>query len=87
MRMEALATRSAANPNTADDGTVIMSMIGCIILLLLLLHGVSASLISSSEIQLCTRKKSSFEPMLKNGQPCEKKFLISLAVRNGQVQA
>lgn len=55
------------------------------VILILLVHGIHASLIASSEIKYCTRRKSSFEPMLKNGDPCEKKFLISLAVRSGQV--
>ena len=53
---------------------------------LIILHGVSASLIASSEIKFCTRKKSSYEPML-DGKPCKKKFLVALAVRNGQVNA
>ena len=55
------------------------------VILAILLHGVTASLIASSEIKYCTKRKASYEPMLKNGEPCEKKFLVALAVRSGQV--
>lgn len=46
----------------------------------------SPSLISSSEIQLCQRRTSSFDPVLSTGEACNKKFLVALAVRNGQVR-
>ena len=45
-----------------------------------------ASLISSSEVQLCQRNSQSFDPVFDRGDACQKKFLIALAVRNGQVR-
>uniref|UniRef100_A0A1X7UMY0 Generative cell specific-1/HAP2 domain-containing protein n=1 Tax=Amphimedon queenslandica TaxID=400682 RepID=A0A1X7UMY0_AMPQE len=45
---------------------------------------VSASLVSSSEIQFCQRQSASYDPILSNGEACSKKFLVALAVRNGQ---
>ena len=58
---------------------------GVAALLLLYLHCTSGSLIASSEVQMCARSSASFEPMLGTGKPCTKKFVVSLAVRNGQV--
>ena len=43
-----------------------------------------SSLISSSEVQFCRRSSRSFEPFFDSGDACEKKFLVTLAVRNGQ---
>ena len=34
---------------------------------------------------MCARSSASFEPMFATGKPCSKKFVVSLAVRNGQV--
>lgn len=50
----------------------------------LILHEVGASLIASSEIKYCTRTSKNFEPKV-NGQACEKKFIVTLAVRNSKV--
>ena len=45
---------------------------------------IHTSLISSSEVQLCRRTSKSFEPFFETGDACRKKFLVTLAVRNGQ---
>lgn len=50
----------------------------------LILHEVGASLIASSEIKYCTRTSSNFEPKT-NDQACEKKFVVTLALRNSKV--
>ena len=58
---------------------------GVVALMLLYLHCTSGSLIASSEVQMCARSSASYEPMFGTGKPCSKKFVVSLAVRNGQV--
>lgn len=45
----------------------------------------SGSLIASSEVQMCSRNSREVEPIHASGEHCSKKFVISLAVRNGQV--
>lgn len=45
----------------------------------------SASLIASSEIQMCQRTSAAFEPIFGTGEACKKKFVVSMAVKNGHV--
>lgn len=45
----------------------------------------TSSVISSSEVQMCQRTTSTFDPILSTGNACHKKMLVALAVRNGQV--
>lgn len=60
-----------------------------VLLLLLLLLGivsfdvVQSSLLASSKVQIC--KKSTSEPLSRAGDYCDKKFVVALSVRNGQV--
>ena len=51
----------------------------------LFVNGVSSSLIASSEIQACSRTLSNIDPTSLNGEACQKKFVVSLAVQSGQV--
>lgn len=51
----------------------------------LILHEVGASLIASSEIKHCTRTSKDFEPKVNGKAACEKKFVVTLAVRNSKV--
>ena len=46
---------------------------------------VSGSLIASSEVQMCSRDSANVEPIHASGERCSKKFVVSLAVRNGKV--
>ena len=46
-----------------------------------------ANLISSSEIRACARTSMNEEPMYPNGEKCNKKFVVSLAVQSGQVSS
>ena len=60
-----------------------------LILLLLFLLVVSCivvqgSLIASSKVQICRRSTS--EPLSRAGDYCDKKFVVALSVRNGQVK-
>lgn len=34
---------------------------------------------------MCARSSATLEPMFGTGKPCSKKFVVSLAVRSGQV--
>lgn len=43
------------------------------------------TLIASSEIQYCARKSTNIQPKNLDGKLCNKKFVIALAVENGQV--
>lgn len=46
----------------------------------------NGSLIASSEVQMCSRDSPpQAEPILSSGEHCRKKFVVSLAVRNGKV--
>ena len=45
----------------------------------------NGSLIASSEVQMCSRDSPQIEPILSSGEHCRKKFVVSLAVRNGKV--
>ena len=45
----------------------------------------NGSLIASSEVQMCSRDSPQTEPILASGEHCSKKFVVSLAVRNGKV--
>ena len=54
--------------------------------LLVLAVVVKGSLISSSEVQLCQRNSDSFDPLYSTGEACSKKFIVALAIRNGQVR-
>jgi hypothetical protein len=45
----------------------------------------NGSLIASSEVQMCSRDSPGTEPILGSGEHCRKKFVVSLAVRNGKV--
>ena len=58
-----------------------------VVLLLLLLavssNVVQCSIIASSKVQIC--KKLTSEPLSRTGDFCDKKFLVALSVRNGQV--
>ena len=45
----------------------------------------SGSLIASSEVQMCSRDSPQAEPIHASGEHCSKKFVVSLAVRNGKV--
>lgn len=56
-----------------------------LIILLACMQRCSASLISSSEIQSCSRTSIHSEPMFPGGESCSKKFVVSLAVQSGQV--
>ena len=58
---------------------------GVAVFLLLHLYCSSGSLIASSEVQMCARSSAALEPMFTTGKPCSKKFVVSLAVRSGQV--
>ena len=51
-----------------------------------LLSPVSGSLIASSEVQMCSRSSPRTEPIYASGEHCSKKFVVSLAVRNGKVR-
>lgn len=55
------------------------------ILLFYLITVVNGSLIASSEVQMCSRDSPQTEPILASGEHCSKKFVVSLAVRNGKV--
>jgi len=55
------------------------------VFLLLHLYCSSGSLIASSEVQMCARSSATLEPMFGTGKHCSKKFVVSLAVRSGQV--
>lgn len=57
-----------------------------VICAVLILHEVGASLIASSEVKYCTRTSLSSEPKYKDGEACEKKFVVTLAIRNGKVK-
>ena len=48
-------------------------------------HVANGSLIASSEVQMCSRDSPNVEPIHASGEHCSKKFVVSLAVRNGQV--
>ena len=56
-----------------------------LVILLLQCSLASASLIASSEIQMCQRTSAAFEPMFGTGEACRKKFVVSMAVKSGQV--
>ena len=61
---------------------------GLYIVATLLFYWITASngsLIASSEVQMCSRDSSQTEPILSSGKHCRKKFVVSLAVRNGKV--
>ena len=45
---------------------------------------VQSSLLASSKIQIC--KKLTSEPLSRAGDYCDKKFVVALSVRNGQVK-
>lgn len=79
-----LALALAENINDVEG---MATTLFCVLCAIIIFHEAGASLISSSEIKYCTRTSSKFEPMLTNGQHCEKKFLVTLAVRNGQVSS
>ena len=51
-----------------------------------LVSPVSGSLIASSEVQMCSRSSPQTEPIHASGEHCSKKFVVSLAVRNGKVR-
>ena len=46
---------------------------------------INGSLIASSEVQMCSRDSPQAEPIHASGEHCSKKFVVSLAVRNGKV--
>ena len=73
------------NCNGKDYDVMVQGYILRALYAIAILRCINASLIASSEIKYCTRRSASFEPLLKNGEPCEKKFVVTLAVRNGQV--
>ena len=61
---------------------------GLYIVATLLFYWITASngsLIASSEVQMCSRDSPQTEPILSSGEHCRKKFVVSLAVRNGKV--
>ena len=64
---------------TMEDVFIACLMIYCCI------TAVNGSLIASSEVQMCSRDSSNIEPIHATGERCSKKFVVSLAVRNGQV--
>ena len=64
----------------------VMQRISWFLFLYFAIRGES-SLISSSEIQYCRRSTQSFDPVLDTGDACDKKFIVSLAIRNGKVKA
>ena len=45
---------------------------------------VRTSLLASSKVQIC--KKLTSEPLSRTGDFCDKKFVVALSVRNGQVR-
>ena len=56
-----------------------------LVIILLQCNLSSASLIASSEIQMCQRTSAAFEPMFGTGEACKKKFVVSMAFKSGQV--
>ncbi len=44
-----------------------------------------ATLIASSEVNLCGRDKLGIEPRQLDGKKCSKKFVVALTVENGKV--
>ena len=61
-----------------------MMLVG-ILLWLSALSGAHGSIISSSEIQMCSRTSKNVEPLHPMGEACSKKFVVSLALQSGQV--
>ena len=49
------------------------------------LRQAESSLISQSVVQDCQEVGDPLEPQASNGQPCSKKFVISMTLRSGQV--
>lgn len=62
-----------------------MMLVMILTLCLALFNSADGSLISSSEIQMCSRTSKNAEPLHPLGRACNKKFVISLAVQNGKV--
>jgi len=65
---------------------ILRNSIGRLVLLILLVASVcvvDGSLIASSKVQIC--KKLTSEPLTRSGDNCDKKFVVALSVRNGQV--
>lgn len=53
------------------------------LLLIASFNVVRTSLLASSKVQIC--KKLTSEPLSRTGDFCDKKFVVALSVRNGQV--
>ena len=67
---------------------VLWSLVRAVILCLAVFSCISpvrGSLIASSEVQMCSRSSPQTEPIHASGEHCSKKFVVSLAVRNGKV--
>lgn len=64
---------------------LLSTVLGWTLLCFLFVDGALASLIASSEIQACSRTLNSIDPLSLNGERCQKKFVVSLAVQTGQV--
>lgn len=50
-----------------------------------LLWSSTATLIASSEINICGRDRLDFEPKQLDSKVCKKKFVVALTVENGKV--